>query len=203
MKPVLQALTLDINRMRTRQIKPGEVVVNLGEYLINESIPLRESVAQYNAAIGLGDVGYACYSAANAAEDQVLFPDELTCKNGDVAFREIKSIISRFETIPMLSGTKAMAQSVEKLTGNNGPLKAHASINASGEAGPWALPRIFKTALKQLLKKDMSAEQRLLLRGTNLGKMPKKPNLTDLLVSERDKAIGELLACENTLIDDR
>lgn len=203
MKPVLQTLTVDTNSMRSKQIKPGEDAVNLGEYLINNSISLRKTVARDNVYMGVGDVGYACYSAANAAEDQVLFPDELTSENAGVAFREIKDSITRFETIPRLTNTTAMAQRFEKLTGDNGPLKAHASINTSCAARPWALPRIFKTGLKQLLKQDKSTRQRLLLRSTNLSGMPKKPNLSDQEVPDRDKAIGELLACENTLVDDR
>lgn len=207
MKPLLQTLTRETKTMRTRQIKPGEVVKSLWEIVTDERTEFRlydikDKAITDRSDSDLAKAPYMFYSEANAAEDEVLFPDELAYSEGNVPFREIRNGVSRIERSLMPSNMKTIAQGLEALTRGNGPLKALGSVNASGEAGPWALPKIFKTGLKQLLKEDISAEQRLLLSSTSLGAMPKKPKLSDMEMMERERAIGELLACETTLVDD-
>ncbi|KAH7142034.1 hypothetical protein EDB81DRAFT_948268 [Dactylonectria macrodidyma] len=195
MKPLLQTLTRESDTMRTRQIKPGEVVKSLWETVTDERnefrlFDIKDRNVMDRSHSDLSQSPYMFYNEANAAEDEVLFPDELASSDANVPFREIRNGISRIERSLMPSSMKTIAKGLEELTRGDGPLKALGSINGNGEAGPWALPNIFKTGLKQLLKEDISPSQRMLLTSVSLGAMPKKPKLSDMEEMERDRAIG-------------
>ncbi|KAF7546260.1 hypothetical protein G7Z17_g8560 [Cylindrodendrum hubeiense] len=194
MKPLLQTLTREKDTMRTRQIKPGEEVESLWEVVMDERTQFRLYEVQGQGVTDRTDDDvaqspYMFYNKANEVEDAVLFPDELVSNETNVPFREPKNGVSRVERGILPSGMKLLAKGLRKLH-RDLPNADLGTINEDGEAGPWALPKIFKTGLKQLLKEDLSPEQRKLLANIGLGVIPKKPTMGDLQMMERDRAIG-------------
>ncbi|KAM0547480.1 hypothetical protein ACHAPJ_010353 [Fusarium lateritium] len=82
MKPLLQNLTRNEKTMATRQLKPGENITSLWDTVIDERSKFRlfditgKSVT-FRSDAKIAESPYMFYDDVNAAEDAILFPDEL------------------------------------------------------------------------------------------------------------------------------
>lgn len=101
---------------------------------------------------------YSCYSEADAAEDMVLFPDELTSTDRNVPFKEISNPTTVFETAP--------ATVLQFLS--EGAKRTKDDIPDAPETTIWSLPRIWEDALEILNNRPIDFSKTQLLQKVGL-----------------------------------
>ncbi|KAI1147920.1 hypothetical protein F4825DRAFT_455000 [Nemania diffusa] len=100
-EPFLRTLTRNEKTKRVRLIKHGEQVKSLWDevqdpdnrFVLTDITNKRTKVFQGDTPLN----GSQHYSEADAAEDAILFPDELASLNRDVPFREVSNSVTRLE----------------------------------------------------------------------------------------------------------
>ncbi|RYP36854.1 hypothetical protein DL767_003244 [Monosporascus sp. MG133] len=116
---------------------------------------------------------YKCYTEADAAEDAILFPDELTSTDRNVPFKEISNPLTRFETT---SATilQYLAESAKHITKGEGSSRAildseHGEHRGESSATTiWSLPRIWEDAVATLNRNHIDPAKQQLLRRIGL-----------------------------------
>ncbi|RYP05154.1 hypothetical protein DL764_004008 [Monosporascus ibericus] len=116
---------------------------------------------------------YPCYTVADAAEDAILFPDELTSTDRNVPFKEISNPMTRFETA---SATilQYLAESAKHITKGEGSSRAildskHGENSDESSATTiWSLPRIWEDAVATLNRNHIDPAKQQLLRRIGL-----------------------------------
>ncbi|KAF2963908.1 hypothetical protein GQX73_g9656 [Xylaria multiplex] len=99
----LRTLTRNNETKRVRLIKHGEQVKSLWDevqnpdniFVLTDGTDMKTSAMQ--SAGTLDRLRHSLYNEADAAEDAILFPDELTSPNRDVPFQEIRNAITQLE----------------------------------------------------------------------------------------------------------
>ncbi|KPM43969.1 hypothetical protein AK830_g2623 [Neonectria ditissima] len=104
MQPLLQTLTREKDTMRTRQIKEGERVESLWETVNDNSTEFRlfdikDGGVTCRSGAEMATSAYMFYNEANAAEDEVLFPDELGSNDDGHLGNKMRSIRKGLEAI--------------------------------------------------------------------------------------------------------
>ncbi|KAH7304580.1 hypothetical protein B0I35DRAFT_484412 [Stachybotrys elegans] len=201
---LLRTLTREKETMRVRQIKPGENVSSLWGDVTSPSVEFR----LFDVNMKSHDVRtrtdadfvrspYLFYNEASAAEDRVLFPDELVSNKESVPFRELKNGISRLDSGSLDSRLKIIARGMEALDIGEDPFRATENIMDNEKDSIWALPKVWDTGLKQLRKDQPTIQEKTLLQRVGLLRPHKSLSLADRLefsdrqeVMERDRSIG-------------
>ncbi|KAF5019520.1 hypothetical protein F66182_8462 [Fusarium sp. NRRL 66182] len=171
MKPLLQGLHRNEQTMRTRRIRPGENVKTLWEHVTdvrNEfrlwDLNHRQVTCHTNEDIAKSP--YMFYSDVNAAEDAILFPDELASNRKNVPFREIRNGVSNIEDGVLPSKARYIAKGLEAINKGQDPINAINSAKDQDEDSIWSLPKVWKTGLAQA--RQESPSRVTLLRRTGL-----------------------------------
>ncbi|KAK7433000.1 hypothetical protein QQZ08_000471 [Neonectria magnoliae] len=190
MKPLLLTLTREKDTMRTRQIKEGEDVESLWQTVSDERnefklFDIKGSGITFSGNEDVSKSAYMFYNEANAAEDEVLFPDELDSNDENVPFREIRNGIARVEHGHLGSTMRHIRRGVQALEEGKNPMD---TLGLPEEDNIFALPRIWKTGLKQVYKEGLSTEQRKLLKRTGLSFRDRVDAADDMELMERDRA---------------
>ncbi|KAJ8133201.1 hypothetical protein O1611_g414 [Lasiodiplodia mahajangana] len=102
-EPYLRTLTRNEKTQRVRLIKPGEQVKSLWDDVHNpDNIFILTDATNKTTKTVRGDGSpnialHMFYNEADAAEDAILFPDELTSPNRNVTFKEVSNAITKLE----------------------------------------------------------------------------------------------------------
>ncbi|KFH47713.1 hypothetical protein ACRE_013240 [Hapsidospora chrysogenum ATCC 11550] len=176
MEPLLRTLTRDKDTMRTRKIKPGEDVNTLWDTLMDDrmqflSVDTRGKSVTYRDSTDLHSP-YMFYSAANAAEDKVLFPDESDSDKKKVPFREFKNGVNGMENGFLPSVARELARDLVALRERDPSFQA--LEEDKNEDNIWVLPRIWETGLMEARRENPKGERLVLLKRTGLEKSKKK-----------------------------
>ncbi|KAI1112839.1 hypothetical protein F5Y14DRAFT_244471 [Nemania sp. NC0429] len=102
-EPFLRTLTRNKETQRVRLIKPGEQVKSLWDevqepdkfFIVSDMLKNTTRTVDSDGLVNSSP--HIFYSEANAAEDAILFPDELTSPNRNVPFKEVSNAITRLE----------------------------------------------------------------------------------------------------------
>jgi hypothetical protein len=173
MEHLLRSLHRNEETMHTRQIKPGENVRSIWDTVTDE----RSSFRLFDVSgkkltcrdeSEIDDLPYMFYNQANAAEDAILFPDELTSNKKTVAFREIRNGVANIEDGVLPSKARHFARGLEAINEGKDPMKAIRSSQDHDENNIWGLPKVWETGLIQARREKPSKAQRGLLKRTGL-----------------------------------
>lgn len=203
MEPLLRILTREKDTMRTRKINLGEEVESLWDTVTGEDVEFRlfdvngDSVT-WRKPGDLATSPYMFYNKASVAEDEILFPDELTSNKKSVPFREIRNAVNRIETPMLPSHVRNFEKGMTALREGRDPGAEFEEVMDNDEDSIWALPLIWETGLEQLLRGTLSAEQRKVLKQTGLSTINQSQLLADrfesadpMEIMERDRSVGE------------
>ncbi|KAL7931850.1 hypothetical protein V8C35DRAFT_308732 [Trichoderma chlorosporum] len=205
MEPLLRILTREKDTMRTRKINPGEQVESLWDDVTHEAVEFRLYNARgegmtwppQSGSDKLAEAAYLFYNKANAVEDEVLFPDELTSNRKSVHFREIRNPINRIERPRLPTEARFMEKGMAALLEGGDPNAALEQEMDNGEDSIWALPAIWTTGLEQLLQGSLSATQRQVLELVGLDTVQQNQFFADrldnsdpMMLMERERSIG-------------
>lgn len=113
----LRSITREEDTQRVRSIKPGEKVESMWDVVTNPSNKYAVWDEKGNQEIhdsGSHDgPSNQFYSEADAAEDMVLFPDELVSAKRNVPFKEISNPVTEIgngeQNVPSVLGSEAEA----------------------------------------------------------------------------------------------
>ncbi|EXK24719.1 hypothetical protein FOMG_18573 [Fusarium oxysporum f. sp. melonis 26406] len=173
MEHLLRSLHRNEKTMHTRQIRPGENVRSIWDTVTDE----RSSFRLFDVSgkkltcrdeSEIDDLPYMFYNQANAAEDAILFPDELTSNKKTVAFREIRNGVANIEDGVLPSKARHFARGLEAINEGKDPMKAIRSSKDHDENNIWGLPKVWETGLIQARREKPSKAQRGLLKRTGL-----------------------------------
>lgn len=207
MEPQLRSLTREEDTMRTRKILPGEQVKSLWDVVTSEDVEFRlfstsgsfTSFTPQGAGTGeMADSPYLFYTKANAVEDEILFPDELTSNKKNVHFREIRNPVSRLEHSGLPGHNKYWEKGLTAILAGEDFKEPLSKEMDTDDDSMWALPAIWKSGLEKLLQGTLSAEQREVLEETGLDAIKEGQLIADRLdsadpmeVMERERSTGE------------
>ncbi|KAH0527227.1 hypothetical protein TsFJ059_002251 [Trichoderma semiorbis] len=192
MEPQLRSLTREEDTMRTRKILPGEQVKSLWDAVTSEDVEFRlfstsgsfTSFTPQGAGTGeMADSPYLFYTKANAVEDEILFPDELTSNKKNVHFREIRNPVSRLEHSGLPGHNKYWEKGLTAILAGEDFKEPLSKEMDTDEDSMWALPAIWKSSLEKLLRGTVSAEQREVLEETGLDAIKEGQLIADRLDS--------------------
>ncbi|KAI1105673.1 hypothetical protein F4804DRAFT_303681 [Jackrogersella minutella] len=192
-EPFLRGLTRDKETMRVRSIRPGEQVSSLWDDInhpdstfftadvVNKKILETNGEAHHEAS------PYLFYNEGDAAEDLVLFSDELISPNRDVPFREVSNSITRLETTPatMINVLAEEARTISKRNkaqsdspnvddddGDDDDWTTDHEFGGNAEkkriVTHWSLPQIWEDAIVIVNFTHISSERKQLLRRVGL-----------------------------------
>lgn len=161
--------------MRVRSIRPGEQVQSLWDDVNDPTnIFLTTDLANKTVLQTSGD-GHAdasphtFYNESDAAEDAVLFPDELISPNRKVPFKEISNPITRMETTPATL-LNILAEGITKVP--HLPGDDNANLDSDDEDNKivthWSLPQLWEDAIAMINHHHISSERKRLLRRVGL-----------------------------------
>ncbi|KAL7625951.1 hypothetical protein AAE478_002720 [Parahypoxylon ruwenzoriense] len=189
-EPFLRGLTRDRETMRVRSIQPGEQVESLWDDVTNPSNTfftadvLNKKVLESNGEAHVDASPYLFYNEADAAEDLVLFADELITPDRNVPFKEVSNPITRLETTPTTM-INVMAEGARKISKRDKDL-SHLpdadddddwSTDESGSEGDsdekrivshWSLPQIWEDSIAIINHSHISNDKKQLLRRIGL-----------------------------------
>ena len=192
--------------MRTRQVKPGELVESLWDTIMAERsqfklLDINGKGMTSRRGEELNKSPYMFYNKVNVAEDEVLFPDEKTSIKKNVPFREIRNGINRIEDGVLPSTARHLAKGMEAFNKDQNPMAALRRAKDTDEDTIWALPEIWVIGLEQVHRDKPSLEQRKLLRRTGLETTHRSASLEERLrisdpmeIMERDRSFGKSFA---------
>lgn len=187
--------------MRVRSINPNEQVKSLWDEINdpNKKTYLADPATGKIVDSFDEDVHYLCYNEADAAEDRILFPDELTSTNPNVPFKEISNPMTVFET-ESATILQYLTKSAEGI--------ADGDISVPATMTIWSLPRLWEDAVETLNRSPIDSKKKQLLRKVGLlegisgliggvhkgSDMLSKIQQSDKLeIMERDRGTGKLV----------
>lgn len=187
----LRSVTREEDTQRVRDMKPGEVTQTMWDIVTDPRN--KYSVFDSQGKEHIYDSGSHAehtslfYSEADAAEDMVLFPDELTSVNPNALFKEISNPISKLELgsttyIQYLARTLKNSKALGEDSASEMGMDSETDSNASSadeesddeEGHIWEFPGIWKRAVQSVASGTYFARQKRLLQTT--------ANLTHLAV---------------------
>ncbi|KAI8960401.1 hypothetical protein F5Y11DRAFT_349536 [Daldinia sp. FL1419] len=186
-EPFLRGLTRNHDTMRVRSIQPGEQVQSLWDEVNDVSNTFFIADPTHNKIIETdGDTHSDLspnlfYNEADAAEDMVLFSDELVTPNRNVPFREVTNPIIRLETTPA-TVINVLAQRTREWNmkhkdlrgaGNDEIWTPDTDSNSEDDdekkiTTHWSLPQIWEDAIAMINHHHISSEKKKLLRRVGL-----------------------------------
>lgn len=152
--------------MRVRSINPGEQAKSLWDDIMDPNKksyyadPSGRKIVESIDEKAL----YLCYTEADAAEDMVLFPDELTSTNRNVPFKEISNPTTVFET-ESATILQFLAEGAKRIADDG--TYPEKSLKASTET-IWSLPRLWEDAVNKLNASPIDWTMKQLLRKVGL-----------------------------------
>ncbi|KAI0097145.1 hypothetical protein F4814DRAFT_128368 [Daldinia grandis] len=189
-EPFLRGLTRDKETMRVRSIQPGEQVASLWDDVNDPSNTfltadvLNKTVLETSGEAHIDSSPYLFYNEADAAEDLVLFSDELITPNRNVPFREVTNSITRLETTPatminvLAEGAREMSKRTKDLShlpdadnDENWSTDLESDSEDDDEkkiVTHWSLPQIWEDAIAMINHNHISSEKKKLLRRVGL-----------------------------------
>lgn len=202
-EPILRTLTREKDTMRTRKIKAGENVESLWDTVTAESTEFRiyemkNDSMTFRSGDELTKNPYLFYNEANVAEDAILFPDESLNNQQSVPFREIKNSISRLEGGSLRSTMKHLAEGLKATHVGEEFNTAYENARDTDSGRTLSVPKIWQTALQELIKARPSDKQEALLDRTGLdtSRKPKQSfnwpgGKNKLEAMERERSFGK------------
>ncbi|KAI1373044.1 hypothetical protein F4677DRAFT_462599 [Hypoxylon crocopeplum] len=187
-EPFLRSLTRNKETMRVRSIQPGEQVASLWDDVHDSTNTfftadvLNMNVLETNGEAHKDASPYLFYNEANAAEDLVLFADELITPNRNVPFKEISNPIMRLEATPatIINVLAEEAREISQRKDVSHLPDADDDDEAwSTDSGPdeeeerriithWSLPQIWEDAIALINHNHISSQRKRLLRQVGL-----------------------------------
>ncbi|KAI1456677.1 hypothetical protein F4805DRAFT_467878 [Annulohypoxylon moriforme] len=187
-EPFLRSLTRDQETLRVRSIRPGEQIPSLWDDVMHPSNTfftadvMNKKVLETNGEVHKEASPYLFYNEADAAEDLVLFSDELISSNRNVPFREVRNSITRLETTPatMLNFLAAEARELSQrktetkrlpLGDDDEDWSTEPESHMDEEkkiTTHWSLPQIWEDSIAIVNFKLISNEKKELLRRVGL-----------------------------------
>ncbi|KAI0834510.1 hypothetical protein F5Y06DRAFT_156139 [Hypoxylon sp. FL0890] len=187
-EPFLRGLTRDKETMRVRSIRPGEQATSLWEDVTNPDNTfftadvVNNKVLETNGEARKESAPYMFYNEADAAEDLVLFSDELISPNRNVPFKAISNPITRLETTPatMINVLAEEARVLSKRSRDKSKLletnddedySTDSGIDSDNErriVNPWSLPQIWEDAIAMVNQNHITSERKQLLHRVGL-----------------------------------
>jgi hypothetical protein len=207
MEPLLRSLHRNEETMHTRQIKPGENVRSIWDTVMDERSEFRlfdisGRKVTCRTDVDIAGSPYLLYNEANAAEDAILFPDEINSDKKTVAFREIRNGVSDIEVGVLPSEARNFAKGLAAINKGKDPIKAIRSAKDQDEERIWGLPKVWETGLKQARHDKPTKAQRLLLQRAGLLSAHKSLSFDQRLdfsdpmeLMERDRAFSKYVVC--------
>lgn len=177
--PLLQTLTREEPSMRTRTIKAGENVPSLWDTIRDERnefilFSIDGQSVETKKSTELSGKPYMFYNAATAAEDEILFPDELTDAKKQVSFRVIRNGAQRLDGAILPSAVQMLSREFDA---QNGHGKDVLHDDEDVPYNPvWSLPYIWESSILQIHLAGPKGEKRQLLRRTGLHVSHKTPS---------------------------
>ncbi|KAI1654605.1 hypothetical protein F4813DRAFT_398932 [Daldinia decipiens] len=189
-EPFLSGLTRDKETMRVRSIRPGEQVASLWDdvndplntFLITDVV--NKTVLETSGEVHVDSSPYLFYNEADAAEDMILFSDELITPNRNVPFREVTNSITRLETTPatminvLAEGAREMskrAKDLSHLPDSDDDEDWSTDLESDSDSDEekkivthWSLPQIWEDAIAMINHNHISSEKKKLLRRVGL-----------------------------------
>ncbi|KAK6949802.1 hypothetical protein Daesc_008123 [Daldinia eschscholtzii] len=189
-EPFLRGLTRDKETMRVRSIQPGEQVESLWDDVSDPSNTfltadiVNKTVLKTSGEAHVESSPYLFYNDADAAEDMVLFSDELVTPNRNVPFREVTNSITRLETTPatminvLAEGARSLSKREKDLSDlpdadddEDWSTDLESDSDGDGEkkiANHWSLPQLWEDAIAMINHNHISSERKRLLRQVGL-----------------------------------
>ncbi|KAI0880759.1 uncharacterized protein GGS22DRAFT_182070 [Annulohypoxylon maeteangense] len=188
-EPFLRSLTRNQDTMRVRSIRPGEDAPSLWDDVTHPlntfftADVLNKKVLETNGDAHMEASPYLFYNEADAAEDLILFSDELISPNRNVPFREVSNSITRIETTPatMINVLAEEAREMSKRGKDVSKLpEADDDEDWSTESEyvmddeemkmttHWSLPQIWEDSTAIVNNRHISSEKKQLLRRVGL-----------------------------------
>ncbi|KAI1206620.1 uncharacterized protein F4807DRAFT_463565 [Annulohypoxylon truncatum] len=190
-EPFLRSLTRNQETMRVRSIQPGENVPSLWDDIHHPSNKflttdlLNKTVLETNGEAHEHASPYLFYNEADAAEDLILFSDELISPNRNVPFREVSNSITRLETTPATM-INVLAEEARELSKRDKIKDLTNLPEADGDEDwstepesymeedemkittHWSLPQIWEDSIAIVNHRHISSERKQLLRRVGL-----------------------------------
>lgn len=176
--------------MRVRSIQPGEQVASLWDDVNDPSNTfltadvVNKTVLETSGEAHIESSPYLFYNDSDAAEDLVLFSDELITPNRNVPFREVTNSITRLETTPatminvLAEGAREMSKRDKNLSDlpdsdNDEDWSTDLESDSDDEdkkkiVTHWSLPQIWEDAIATINHNYISSEKKKLLRRVGL-----------------------------------
>jgi hypothetical protein len=165
---------------------------------------------------------YLFYNEANAVEDKILFPEESVSNKSKAPFREIQNGVSRIERGMLPSSARMLGQRVARWDLKHNVAETLSTAEADSEndddydddydddddddydddydGALWDLPKVWESAMQQVLRKPATGQRRKLLKRTGLDDNPSRLSLKErseladpMERMERDRSVGEWL----------
>ncbi|KAI1773620.1 hypothetical protein F4818DRAFT_449017 [Hypoxylon cercidicola] len=179
-EPFLRGLTRDQDTTRVRSIQPGEQILSLWDEITNRSnVSMSTDVlnqellkVKINDGFPVEASPYLLYNEADAAEDLILFPEELNTHNRNFLFREVTNSFTR-EAISITSINVAVANTLNSLKADGDANWGTDSASACEDeethfVNPWSQSQIWEDAIATINHTPISSERKELLRRVGL-----------------------------------
>ncbi|KAI1444975.1 hypothetical protein F5Y02DRAFT_408701 [Annulohypoxylon stygium] len=190
-EPFLRTLTRNKETLRVRSIKPGEQVPSLWDEVNDPSNTFlitdlsNKMVVESDGEKNNLSSPYLFYNEADAAEDLILFSDELISPNRNVPFKEVSNSITRLETTPttminvLAEGAREMSKLAKKKEPHDLPdedsdedwctePESQVDEEESMITTHWSLPQIWEDSIAIVNHRHISSEKKKLLRRVGL-----------------------------------
>ncbi|KAI8626051.1 hypothetical protein F5Y19DRAFT_466640 [Xylariaceae sp. FL1651] len=149
----LRTLTRDKKTMRVRSIKHVQNLENL--FIATDGTNKKTWTVKGDAPMTVGR--YIFYTKANAAEDAMLFPDELISPNRNVPFKEVSNVTTRLKA-GAGTMTKYLAKVAKKqIQDEDGTVIKH-----------WRLPRLWEDTIEEINRSHIDVERKNMLMRVGL-----------------------------------
>ncbi|KAK7962471.1 MFS allantoate transporter [Apiospora aurea] len=180
----LRSITREEDTQRVRSIKPGEEVKSMWDVATDPSNKYfvwdEKGQQEIHDSGSHGGPSNQFYSEADAAEDAVLFPDELVSAKRNVPFKEISNPVTEME-IGNKTYLQFMARRLKRYKPTNKRLMGSESESSSDDSASssvdemedepehiWKLPPIWTRVAQEAVLNPRSPEKKQLLRRTAL-----------------------------------
>ncbi|KAK8072268.1 MFS allantoate transporter [Apiospora saccharicola] len=174
----LRSITREEDTQRVRSIKPGEKVETMWDVVTDPSNKYAVWDEKGNQEIhdsgSHGGPSNQFYSEADAAEDMVLFPDELVSVKRNVPFKEISNPVTEME-VGNKTYLQFLTRRLKQYKPANKELKGSEYSSDDSESSSvddmedekehiWKLPPIWMVAEREAMSNDRSKEEKRLLQ---------------------------------------
>ncbi|OTA94692.1 hypothetical protein M434DRAFT_394488 [Hypoxylon sp. CO27-5] len=204
-EPFLRGLTRDEETMRVRSIRPGEQAASLWDEVTNPNNTFftadvyNRKILESNGEAHKEASPYMYYNEADAAEDLVLFSDELISPDRNVPFKEVSNSITRLETSSatminiLAEEARALSKEAKEVTkfskiDDEEDWSADSGVNNDNEKrimNPWSWPQIWEDAIAMINQNHITSEKKQLLQRVGL-----LSEASEVIRSETDSLYG-------------